>query len=62
MQQQAKEEGRAKESPRMEEKERRGLYVRIASQTKVVQKEINVLMLTPEKQESVSDVGLLVMI
>ena len=32
----AKEEGRARESPRMEEKEKRGLYVRSISQTKDV--------------------------
>ena len=44
-----KEERRAKESQRVEEKERRGLYVRNICLTKDVLKEINVLMLTPER-------------
>ena len=54
----AKEEGKAKESPRMEEKEKRGLSVKSISQTKDVLRVTNVLMLTPEKLGSVSDVVL----
>ena len=51
--------GKAKESPRMEEKEKRGLYVRSTSQTKDVLRVTNVLMLTPGRLGSVSDVVLL---
>ena len=50
-----------KESLRVEEKERRGQYVRSISQIKDAQKVINVLMLTPERQENVQDAVLLVM-
>ena len=57
----AKEERKGKESPRMEDKERRGQYVRSTSQTKAVQKVTNVLMLTPGRLGSVLDVVLLVM-
>ena len=55
----AKEEGKAKESPRMEEKERRELCVKSISQTKDVQKVTNVLMLTPGRLGNVLDVVLL---
>ena len=44
-----KEEGKEKENLRVEEKERRGLYVRNTFLTEDVQKGINVLMLTPER-------------
>ena len=53
--------GERQASPKMEEKERRGLCVKITSLTKDAQKKINVLMLAQEKREYVSDVGLLVM-
>ena len=49
----AKEEGKEKESLRVEEKERRGQYVRSISQTKDALKGTNVLMLTPERQANV---------
>ena len=57
----AKEGGKEKESPRMEEKERRGQCVRSILQTKDVQKVTNVLTLTPGRLENVSDVVLQVM-
>ena len=44
-----KEERREKESQRVEEKEKRGLYARNIFLTKDVPKETNVLMLTPER-------------
>ena len=50
--QQAKEERRARANPKKEEKERRGLCVRTTSLTRVVLREINALILTPERQES----------
>ena len=47
----AKEERKARASLKMEGKERRGLYVRITSPTKVVQKEISVLRLTQKARK-----------
>ena len=44
---------KGKGSLRVEEKERRGQYVRSISQIKDVLKETNVLMLTPERQANV---------
>ena len=48
-----KEERKEKESLRVEEKERRGLYVRNTFLTKDALKEINVLMLTPGRLANV---------
>ena len=45
----AKEEGKEKESPRLEEKERRGQYVRSISPTGDALTVTNVLMLSPER-------------
>lgn len=49
----AKEERRVKASLRVEEKERRGQYVRSIPQIKDALKVTNVLMLTPERQVNV---------
>ena len=49
----AREEGKAKEGPGMEEKEKRGLSVRSISQTKDVLRVTSVLMLTPGRLGSV---------